>query len=276
VPTPTPCLRCGYDLQGLSAGGNCPECGMGVDRSLAAGDELRHAPPAWLAGLTWGAWLLSVCLLALAVVPFVYPSVPGPGRVVADSFMLAMSLAFVAGTWLLTRPQPRFDETTPARRWVTRAAAAALALEVVTADLFNLAGSPAFLHLTPVWTLAFAAFPPLLFLHLRRLALRLPDPRLALHCAVVSWGGSAGLVLLLGMSFAPDWLFRGPAGRSLRWAEAFSAAVWLLFLLGSTLTLLRFALAFGKAWRASRDAWDAADASAVVPRNPIRAGHAGL
>lgn len=38
---PLPCVRCGYDLEGLPALGQCPECGRSVVDSLAAGLELE-------------------------------------------------------------------------------------------------------------------------------------------------------------------------------------------------------------------------------------------
>jgi hypothetical protein len=241
---------------------------MGLARSLVPGDELRHAPPGWLAGLTWGAWLLLGCLVAFAVLPFVFPPDLGMQYVVAEVIALTLSASFLAGAWLLTRPQPRFDETTAGARRATRAAAAALVLQVVTLDLMTLSGSPAFYRLTFVFSFAFAAFPALLFRHLRRLALRVLNPGLAEHCAIIGYGASAALVLLFAMSFAPDALYRGRPGRYLVFTTAFLAAAALLSLLWSVWALLRFALALGKAWRASRDAWDAADASAVVPGGP--------
>ncbi len=35
-PAELRCARCGYDLQGTSVGGNCPECGQSVAQSIAA------------------------------------------------------------------------------------------------------------------------------------------------------------------------------------------------------------------------------------------------
>ena len=39
--TSVPCSRCGYNLTGVTIGGNCPECGADIDRSLFAAG---HAP----------------------------------------------------------------------------------------------------------------------------------------------------------------------------------------------------------------------------------------
>lgn len=43
----TPCIHCGYNLRGLAAGGQCPECGHAIAESLR-GDLLRFANPDWL------------------------------------------------------------------------------------------------------------------------------------------------------------------------------------------------------------------------------------
>src|SRR3954447_25278815 len=96
------CFRCGYDLRGLPPGGNCPECGLAVERSSVEGDELWHAPPAWLAKLSWGARLV----LLAPVLGYVYGAhltgyVTFP-RV--ESHYLApaaFSLLFAAGAWLI-------------------------------------------------------------------------------------------------------------------------------------------------------------------------------
>jgi len=265
MPSSTPCLRCGYDLQGLPADGNCPECGMGVRRSLVPGDELRHAPPGWLGGLTAGAWLLLVSVSALTLLPFVMTSGVG---ILHKALLLALALAFTAGAWLLTRPQPRFDTTPPAHRWLVRTLAGLLLAQVVLLDLGNFAGSIPLLRAAWLLAFTFVAFPLLLMLHLRRLAQRVLDPRLAQHCAIIGYGASAALLLQSASLFTPDAWYRGPAGRWTLPATVVLAAAGLMFVIWSALTLLRFALAFARAWRASRDAWDAADASAVVPAAP--------
>ena len=249
---------------------------MGVARSLVPSDELRHAPPHWLACLAWGAWLLLGSVAAFTAAPFLMSSRLALPTVVHEALLLALALAFAAGAWLITRPQPRFDTSPPGQRWLIRAIAALLLGQIVLLDLGNLGGSIPLLRAAWLFGFTFVPFPTLLMLHLRRLALRVLDPRLAEHCAIIGYGASAALLVQTASVFVPESVYRGPRGRWFGYAEVFVAAVGLLCVLWSVLTLLRFALAFGKAWRASRDAWDAADASAVVPRNPIRAGHAGL
>src|SRR3954467_11897945 len=109
------CFRCGYDLRGLPPGGNCPECGLAVERSSVEGDELWHAPPAWLAKLSWGARLV----LLAPVLGFVYAAygrryVNVPWVAGFSLAPLAFALMFAAGVWLVTARQPHVFQ---ARRW---------------------------------------------------------------------------------------------------------------------------------------------------------------
>jgi len=194
---------------------------------------------------------------------------------VHEAILFALALTFAAEAWLVTRPQPRFGTTPATQRWLIRATAGLQVAQIGAVGLGTTAGSIPLLLVAWFFSLSFAAFPAMLMLHLRRLALRVLDPRLAEHCAIIGCGASAALLLLTASAFAPNWLFRGPHGRWFGYAEVFVSAVGLLCVLWSVLTLLRFALAFGKAWRASRDAWDAADASAVVPGNSAPIGHTG-
>jgi hypothetical protein len=242
---------------------------MGVARSLVPGDELRHAPPGWLEGLAWGAWLVLGSLATFTLMPFALPRLPQLPRGVVDGASLLAAAALTSGAWLLTRPHPRFSMTPAAVRWAARVAAVALPLHVAIVTLWDLTGRLRFRAATEVLPFAFAAFPVLLFLHLRHLALRVLNPRLAEHCQIVGTGASAALLVLLVSSYAPDSL-----DRSYTWAyaAAFVVSAALLFLLWGVLSLLRFALALARAWRLSREAWDAADASAVVPAPPVRSG----
>src|SRR3990172_7537522 len=59
------CIRCGYNLRGLSLDRVCPECGTPIGRSLH-GDLLRFAPPIWLAVLISGVnWILAGMLVKI-------------------------------------------------------------------------------------------------------------------------------------------------------------------------------------------------------------------
>ena len=56
-----PCAGCEYDLRNLPIGGNCPECGTPIARSLERG-TLHHADPRWLRRLAVAGWLVPASL----------------------------------------------------------------------------------------------------------------------------------------------------------------------------------------------------------------------
>jgi hypothetical protein len=266
APSRLRCYRCGYDLRGLPGDGNCPECGLAVERSAAPASELWHAPPAWLAKLSWGARLV----LLAPILGYVYGTrfaryVTSPRVEVHYLAPVAFALMFAAGVWLITAPQPHVFQ---ARRWAWRWALRAASLSpLVMVVCYYLATSGRWANHSANPHLAgfvgLVPFPALLFFHLRRLARRVLNPSLAEHCAIVGVGGSVSLAA--GLS--------GLLGR-VPFAVVVAASVGImLFFLWTLFLMVRFTIAFGKAWRASRDAWDAADASVVAPAGPpVRSG----
>jgi hypothetical protein len=61
------CVRCGYNLTGLSAESNCPECGLSIDATLRTKAPLAHADPAFVARLAVAVPALLVALGLLAL-----------------------------------------------------------------------------------------------------------------------------------------------------------------------------------------------------------------
>ena len=248
TPQPPRCTRCGYDLRGVAPNGNCPECGLPVERSVGNTDAgaLWQAPPSWLAKLSWGARLV----LLTPIVAFVYGAyvsrhIPWQTPEQVFAIPVALSLAFVAGVWLLTARQPHVRRSNATWRWALRAASLSpLATEFV--DYARLSGVWRMSVLEPDLVLVtLAAFPALLCFHLRRLARRVLNPSLAEHCAIVGVGGTASLAA-------------GFSGIFVRTPMAFQFAamvgvalftLWLLYLMA------RFAIAFHRAHRASAAAW---------------------
>jgi phage shock protein PspC (stress-responsive transcriptional regulator) len=73
IRRPLRCVQCGYDLEGLSARGACPECGREIVASLASGLDLAATDAPSLPDarrLAWALMLATVgCLAASARLP---------------------------------------------------------------------------------------------------------------------------------------------------------------------------------------------------------------
>jgi hypothetical protein len=102
-----PCIRCGYSLRGLNSSGVCPECGTPVERSLR-GDLLAYSDPLYVQKLFNGTRTIMASLLLLIVcvvaVAFSATAGVGPLAVLAGLGMLASTIAFLVGWWMLTTP----------------------------------------------------------------------------------------------------------------------------------------------------------------------------
>ena len=116
------CLACGYDLAGLPASGDCPECALPIARSLDRPPLLRGADPGWLQrthrGLSGLAAAMRVLLWVILVVvgslivDLLFRNVFGldPGGVVHEAVLefalfaalLASAVLHLRGTWLMT------------------------------------------------------------------------------------------------------------------------------------------------------------------------------
>lgn len=97
------CFKCGYNLKGLARGGNCPECGAPVSRSIGRGrflyKNLTDAPLGYLKLLRLGFFLLAgvvVGLLVAVVVAF------RMGGLSASLLVAGLSVAWWGGVYLVT------------------------------------------------------------------------------------------------------------------------------------------------------------------------------
>lgn len=189
------CVGCGYNLRGLSLGGRCPECSIAISRS-ARGDLLRFSNPEWLdqlaSGMTWILGSIPVGLLCVFLSGVLSSSA---------SFLLSQNLipafgSFV-GCWMLTIPEPAADEK-PGQltlRQLVRILAATSLVSGAKGLVPYLGSGPlaTFADFTSVVVWITSYFAELLYL--RRLALRIPDPRLAHHTRIIMWGATTLSIL---------------------------------------------------------------------------------
>jgi len=288
-----PCVRCGYDLRERGGGDACPECGLGVERSVAAGQALRDSRPAWIRSLAWGAGLLMAAHLMLPVAwvvgaageVFIRQRAERTGSWelygLSDMpFSLAFLLVAVlhwAACWLLTRPENPYARVRPSR-WLSRAlllcGAAPLlwALTLLGNDLidyqwwFRRVAQPRWqseLRGWAAWALVLYLPCPLFqLLLLRRLAVRVLNRRLLEHATIVGIGyplaavSLAAAVWILNSFHRSASVLASPVGFSLTLLSLVAAGLfvlWAIYLYGMCMR------AFGGAARETQAAWLAAD-----------------
>ncbi len=261
------CLRCGYNLHGLSAGKVCPECGLGVGRSLDVGDGLDRGRPVWLRKLAGGSMLLlgaQVILLALLAFLLYGQQSTRTIRIVAAT-PVVLAVMHCAALLLLTWPENNFEKRRPGNR--IRIAVRVLSFNSpATVVCLWMSGRNGVIDRR--WLYAAAACWILLapcclltFLYLRRLALRVLDPGLAEHCAIVGCGSATTIILILGFIAGQDHL-QGPSIWSLVLVGAILVTA-LLFVIWSTFLLIFFAINFRRAHREALRSWKLADAAAL-------------
>jgi heme/copper-type cytochrome/quinol oxidase subunit 2 len=228
VPMDVPCRKCGYNLRGLSVEGRCPECGVLVGLSTY-GDLLCYSDPVWLAKLRsgvslilWGVLVMVVTVVLVVVVAIVLgaraaaraggtaPPATGPGGMQAVLISLAPLAGYalmVAGSWLLTEPDPSGlgeDQYGTARKLIR------VMLGIGVLNYLISAG----MTMGPVPLSAYLGLHSLNFLcqvagmvgtlaqlqYLKKLAARIPDDALAGRAQTIMWGYgvSYGIVMACG------------------------------------------------------------------------------
>ena len=218
-----PCLACGYNLRGLGSHGRCPECGTAIGRSLH-GNFLRFARPDYVRKLARGVTLILWGLLVALVATVLNVLVAFAG--VSPAFLhligLLGGLVGLIGAWLATTPDPsRIDEAWQfgARKLIRITVAIGLGNSLLNTVMAAGAGA------SVTFARAEAAVRVLLllflvaqfvgwcaqFVYFRRLALRIPNLKLAGSTRTVMWGTiislalfllSTGMVVLLAMAGA--------------------------------------------------------------------------
>jgi hypothetical protein len=186
-----PCSACDYNLKGLPADANCPECGQPIARTLRFG--LIHSDPAWLRRQAAAVpWLAALCINRISRPDFLYPNYPVAAYIGHALNIVAAGLALFA-CWQLSTPDARStapgDEDGSIRRGLRLAAVVLLGLNVAAFPLFHRA--PVSPYGRPTWLLmyalpiAFAATQFLALLLLARLARRSGSRSLQTHARVL-------------------------------------------------------------------------------------------
>jgi len=215
------CRSCGYDLQGLSADANCPECGSPIERSLTS-DRLMFANPDWLARVARGIGTILIGIGLMIVVSIGAAVVIAIVAAQGGNFMMAATvvgvvgaafgLVIVLGAWWATTPEPGVHEERPVN---VRTVARYCMLTQVFSGALNLAFGPNTGMTTPagltpsqltaaivgqgIGLIAVVGYVALL-LHIGRMAARLPSQTLASQHRVAGWG--LGISQALGAVFA--------------------------------------------------------------------------
>lgn len=206
------CRKCAYNLRGLSPETRCPECGTSVGWSIH-GDFLRYSDPVWVKQLAKGAWWLIISAFV-----FIFAKVVGGvidsllGNDIVSNFMgILQSMIGLVGIWKITMPDPgKPVQSSPWNvRRLTRGMAFAGFFGLVIAFFLSDAASSMSLAVTVTLAivtgflmLAGVIGTLLMFLLMRRIALRIPDDRLAQRTKVVMIGFVTCSGLFVGVILA--------------------------------------------------------------------------
>ncbi|MEM6552053.1 MAG: hypothetical protein AAF750_07990 [Planctomycetota bacterium] len=196
------CLGCGKNLRGLELWRDCPSCGLEVAATVRE-PLLRQSEPVWVNGLATGAGLLMGAVVVSLVVGAVNGSVLAQSVLAAEALRVLPSLMLLTGVWKLTQREPGVVKgergADPRSRRLTRGTAVGMSvlslLQVVALLAVGQAGYYELLDFVGLVVAMVAYFG--LFAYGRRLAIRLPDARLAQTTRSVMWGVAGGMALLV-------------------------------------------------------------------------------
>lgn len=202
LETDVPCARCSYNLRGLTADMNCPECGTPVSRS-SMGNWLRFADPVWVGKLRQGMslklWNIAFGLL-LGVVAGVFGAVFGGAEVAGMLMALFGGLLGALAVFYITAPEPTVgavEETVTLRKAIRAAVVAGLAFNVLQQSRVLAGRMPLLILLGLISGATGLVVYVGEMVYLRRFALRIPDATLAGTTGTVLKGHIAATILLM-------------------------------------------------------------------------------
>jgi Flp pilus assembly protein TadD len=210
------CVRCGYNLRGLTPEKICPECGTPVGRSVHS-NLLRYSDPHWLGKLRLGAalvlWNIVIAiLLGGAAITFTLWRFPPMAEAIGSSIAAALVLWAII---LVTTREPRIshpEDPVTLRRFVRLSATAGFVGTLVAALGPYLGGGAIVLIVVASLQLAGIVAYFGQFVYLRRFARRIPNGKLARSTTIVMWGfvlaygliAVSRIMLLTGGALAGD------------------------------------------------------------------------
>jgi hypothetical protein len=200
VPFDLTCALCGYNLRGLRAIGDCPECGAPVERSLLP-NLISNADPRWLRRILLGAGCIWAELLFGGSAYDIRMKQVSP---VLENTIRGMHILFyllaVVGVYVLTTPNAFVPQTHRASRlrWAL-IIATAIAAAGRTANRLGVAFHQELLFWIGWWIATTLAIElHLLCRYFAMLAVNIPKGSLVKHARIAAWG----LPLLLLSDFA--------------------------------------------------------------------------
>jgi hypothetical protein len=101
IDSDRPCLGCGYNLRGLRAGINCPECGLPSVLPEDVDDPLALMPRSVIVAFIIGCWSASICVMLIVGLVVVLRLEIAPAEVMVAA-LAVVSMAWLGATILIT------------------------------------------------------------------------------------------------------------------------------------------------------------------------------
>ncbi len=268
------CRHCSYNLNHAPLLGLCPECGTPVALSVQ-GDRLCNSDPKWLGKLARGInlilWEIVVVIFGLAGVVVLFRHNLWVSGIVG----LIGRMVGLAGTWMVTEPDPSGvgeDAYGSIRKWIRVIAIAEFSHQFLQLYINTSAGYWQRLLLIQIIAMLFEivslAGTMARLKYFQKLALRIPDDRLAARSRLLFWG----LGLCSGAMMVCRWLMRRWTGPGTRLGATLVAFMIVLVVVGIAvlvfailyfIMLVRLKKVLGKQADIARQTW--AKVSAIAP-----------
>ncbi len=198
------CVRCGYNLRGLSRTGRCPECNTPIPRSLRT-RYLAGRSREWVRDVRDGALILAACYAveilrdALVEVPSWIHLPYGVFRgLLSNGTHLTLYAIECVGIWLLARREPLSVDHRSLRAalWIRRL----YVVGFIASIIYRLVLVPYFLRdVYRAWAtgelLLLIVVEVLLYNYLAGLAQRIPDLSLARRFSTLKWLGPLATIV---------------------------------------------------------------------------------